>query len=176
MCRTPLTRRMPAASSGLSRPAVAASYAMRRTAAWDLREFTGELASINPKTFYVDRPSTPHGRALRPSFAGRYNRAMRVRLDYGSDGLEVDLPDDRVTIIEPRARPAVPDSQAALAAALRAPIAGPPLRDLASRGVRVAISVCDITRAQPRREMLRALLDEMPGVRSLETRRSRDAI
>jgi dihydrofolate reductase len=31
--RTPLTRRMPAASSGLSRPASAASYAIRRTAA-----------------------------------------------------------------------------------------------------------------------------------------------
>ena len=90
---------------------------------------------------------------------------MRVRLDYGTDGLEVDLPDDRVTIVEPRARPAAPDSAAALAAALRAPIGGPPLRDLASRGGRVAISVCDITRAQPRREMLQALFDEMPGVR-----------
>jgi len=90
---------------------------------------------------------------------------MRVRLDYGVDGLEVDLPDDRVTIIEPLARPSVPDAYAALAAALRAPIGAPPLRDLASRGGRVAISVCDITRAQPRREMLQALFDEMPGVR-----------
>jgi len=26
---------------------------------------------------------------------------MRVRLDYGTEGLEVDLPDERVTIIEP---------------------------------------------------------------------------
>jgi len=30
---------------------------------------------------------------------------------------------------------------------------------------KVAISVCDITRAQPRREMLRALFEEMPAVR-----------
>ena len=34
---------------------------------------------------------------------------MRVRLDYGSDGLEVDLPDDRITVIEPRHEPALAD-------------------------------------------------------------------
>jgi len=91
---------------------------------------------------------------------------MRVRLDYGVAGLEVDLPDDRVTVIEPRSRRAVADSQAALVAALRAPIGSPPLRELTSRGGRVAISVCDITRAQPRREMLEALFEEMPNVRA----------
>ncbi|HKB09250.1 MAG TPA: nickel-dependent lactate racemase [Vicinamibacterales bacterium] len=90
---------------------------------------------------------------------------MRVRLDYGADGLEVDLPDDRVTVIEPRFRSAVPDPHAALVAALREPIGAPPLRQVASRGGRVAISVCDITRAQPRREMLEALFAEMPSVR-----------
>src|SRR5262245_60723990 len=90
---------------------------------------------------------------------------MRVRLDYGVDGLDVDLPDDRVTVIEPRARAAVHDPRAALAAALRAPIDAPPLRELTSRGGRVAISICDITRAQPRRDMLQALFDEMPNVR-----------
>jgi lactate racemase len=89
---------------------------------------------------------------------------MRVRLDYGADGLEVDLPDDRVTIIEPRSRPAVVDPHAALVSALRAPIGAPPLRELTSGGGRVAISVCDITRAQPRREMLEALFAEMPDV------------
>jgi len=39
---------------------------------------------------------------------------MRVRLDYGTDGLEVELPDERVTIIEPMPRPAVPDAHATL--------------------------------------------------------------
>jgi hypothetical protein len=28
-------------------------------------------------------------------------RVVRVRLDYGTDGLEVDLPNERVTVIEP---------------------------------------------------------------------------
>ncbi|HXI31176.1 MAG TPA: nickel-dependent lactate racemase, partial [Vicinamibacterales bacterium] len=91
---------------------------------------------------------------------------MRVRLDYGADGLDVDLPDDRATIIEPRVRAAVADPGAALVSALRAPIGAPPLREVARRGGRVAISVCDITRAQPRREMLDALFEEMPDVRA----------
>ena len=91
---------------------------------------------------------------------------MRVRLDYGVDGLQVDLPDDRITVIEPVFRSAARDPHAALVAALRAPIDAPPLREITGRGGRVAISVCDITRAQPRREMLQALFEEMPDVRA----------
>ena len=99
---------------------------------------------------------------------GRYNRIspMRLKLDYGTDGLEVDLPDERVTVIEPVFRPAVPDAHEALLKALRAPIGRPPLRDIVRPGQRVAISVCDITRAQPRAEMVRALFEEMPGIRA----------
>src|SRR5438034_7754051 len=89
---------------------------------------------------------------------------MRVRLDYGVDGLEVDLPRERVTIIEPVFRSAVADPRAALIAALRAPLGRPPLREIVRRGQTVAISVCDITRAQPRQEMLAALFAEMPGI------------
>jgi nickel-dependent lactate racemase len=90
---------------------------------------------------------------------------MRVRLDYGSDGLEVDLPDERVTVIEPIPRAAVGDPHATLLGAIRAPLDRSPLGELVRAGQRVAISVCDITRAQPRREMLRALFEEMPQVR-----------
>ena len=90
---------------------------------------------------------------------------MRVRLDYGMEGLEVDLPQDRVTIIEPVFRPAIADPHAALVAAMRAPLGRPPLRTLVQRGQTVAISVCDITRAQPRQEMLTALFAEMPDIR-----------
>jgi nickel-dependent lactate racemase len=89
---------------------------------------------------------------------------MRVRLDYGVDGLEVELPQERVTIIEPVFRPAVADAPAALAAAIRSPLGRPPLREIVSLGQTVAISVCDITRAQPRQEMLAALFAEMPGI------------
>jgi nickel-dependent lactate racemase len=90
---------------------------------------------------------------------------MRVRLDYGSDGLEVDLPGERVTVIEPVARPEVRDTRAALLEALRAPLGRAPLRELVRAGQTVAISVCDITRAQPRIEMLEAIFEELPQVR-----------
>src|SRR5262249_32512235 len=53
---------------------------------------------------------------------------------------------------------------AALIGGLRAPIGSPPLRDLVRPGQKIAISVCDITRAQPRPQMLRALFEEMPGI------------
>src|SRR5688572_20464932 len=90
--------------------------------------------------------------------------AMRVRLDYGTDGLEVELPDKGITVIEPVPRPAVPDAAATLKAAIRAPIGGPSLREQVRAGHRIAISVCDITRAQPRREQLQAIFDEIPDV------------
>jgi lactate racemase len=90
---------------------------------------------------------------------------MRIRLDYGVDGLEVELPKERLTLIEPHFRPAVSDAHAALVAALRAPQGSRPIRELVRQGQTVAISVCDVTRAQPRRETLEALFEEMPETR-----------
>jgi nickel-dependent lactate racemase len=89
---------------------------------------------------------------------------MRVHLDYGSDGLDVDVPDDRTDIVTPRHEAADPDPRQALAAALASPTGTAPLADLVRPGQRVAISVCDITRAQPRALMLEALFAAMPQV------------
>ena len=95
-----------------------------------------------------------------------YGARMRCRVDYGTNGLHVTLPDERVTIIEPLGGPAVSDPVEAIVAALRAPRGGgPALATLARPGRSIAISVCDITRAQPRREMLTAVFSEMPDVR-----------
>jgi lactate racemase len=90
---------------------------------------------------------------------------VRIRLDYGSDGLDVDLPDERVTVIEPMARPPVPDPRATLLQAIRSPLDRAPIRDIVRAGQKVAISVCDVTRAQPRIEMLQALFAVMPQVK-----------
>lgn len=87
---------------------------------------------------------------------------MRVQLDYGSDGLGVDLPEERTVVVAPRHVPAVADAHAALREALRRPTAGPPLASLVRPGNRVAISICDITRAQPRQVMLQAIFAELP--------------
>jgi nickel-dependent lactate racemase len=90
---------------------------------------------------------------------------MRLRLDYGTDGLEVDVPDERTTVIEPVFRSAAANPHDAFVRALRAPLGKPRLSEIVRPGQKIAISVCDITRAQPRPAMLRALFEEMPGVR-----------
>ena len=77
----------------------------------------------------------------------------------------MDLPDERVTVIEPMPRPAVPDARATLLGALRSPRESPPVREIVRTGQKVAISVCDVTRAQPRIDMLQALFAELPHVR-----------
>ena len=89
---------------------------------------------------------------------------MRIELAYGSDGLTVDLPGDRTTVVEPLHPPAAPDGRAAVLEALRHPVAGPPLRDVARGGGTVAISICDGTRPQPRDIVVPAILDELEGL------------
>jgi hypothetical protein len=52
---------------------------------------------------------------------------MKVKLAYGKEGLEVDLPGDRITIIEPHYIPGLADEQAAIREALASPIGCPRL-------------------------------------------------
>ena len=87
-----------------------------------------------------------------------------LRLDYGTDGLEVDLSPYDPVVIEPVHRPATPDPRTTLIEALRSPMGQRPLRDVFKAPMKVGISVCDITRAQPRQLMVEALLAEMPGL------------
>lgn len=89
---------------------------------------------------------------------------MEVRLAYGRQGLDVDLPEDRTTVVEPEYHPGAEDPASLLCEAVRNPVSGPPLREVVSPGQTVAISVCDGTRPQPRRLMLPAVLDEIEGI------------
>ena len=90
---------------------------------------------------------------------------MIVSLAYGEGRLEVDLPDGiEVTVVEPTYQPPVGDPSGALRDQMRRPIAGAPLRNIVRAGQTVAVSICDGTRAQPRRLMIPALLDELDGL------------
>jgi nickel-dependent lactate racemase len=90
---------------------------------------------------------------------------MRICLDYGETGLDIDLPDgEKVTVIEPRRRPALADPAAALTEALRRPIGAPPLREVARSRRKIGIVFSDITRAAPHRLILPAVLAELAGI------------
>lgn len=86
-----------------------------------------------------------------------------VRLAYGTSGLNVRVPTS-ATVISPRPRPAASDPRTTLRDALARPIAGRPLRDIIRPGQHIAISVCDITRAQPRALMLEAIMEVLDGI------------
>ncbi|MDA8218231.1 MAG: nickel-dependent lactate racemase [Dehalococcoidales bacterium] len=89
---------------------------------------------------------------------------MKIRLAYGRQGLDVDLPDENVTVVEPRYVEALPNPDEALRAALRQPHGVAPLQDLVSSADTVAIVFSDITRPTPNRLLLPALLGELAHV------------
>lgn len=94
----------------------------------------------------------------------RKSTALRVELAYGDGRLPLDLPEGRSTVITPTFRSALPSPGSAIRDALKSPINARPLREIARKGQSVAISVCDVTRAQPRQLMVQAILEELEGV------------
>ncbi|MEV6237679.1 nickel-dependent lactate racemase [Lentzea sp. NPDC051838] len=87
-----------------------------------------------------------------------------VRLAYGETGLDLRFDPAVTTVVTPRHHEASSSPREILRAALRSPVAGPPLRDRVRRGQTVAISACDITRPQPRHLMIPAILEELDGI------------
>jgi lactate racemase len=94
----------------------------------------------------------------------RASNLLDVSLAYGHEGLRVALPAGRTTVVAPAHHQAAADVPALLARALAHPVAGPPLREVVRPGQRVAVSVCDATRPQPREAMLTALIRELAGI------------
>lgn len=82
---------------------------------------------------------------------------MKVRLDYGRDGLEVEVP-DRAQVLHMADTPALEDLEGQIAHALRHPIGTPALSQLA-RGRRDAcVVISDITRPVPNAVILPPIL------------------
>lgn len=94
---------------------------------------------------------------------------MDVELAYGQGWLPVSLPDEvNTTVVEPMYHPAVSDEAAYLREVLANPVSGPRLRDRVKPGQTLAISMCDLTRPQPRHLMIPAILEEVEGLIALE--------
>ena len=87
---------------------------------------------------------------------------MRLHLAYGRTGLWLDLPDDApVTLIEPQFVPGLPDEQAAIVEAVRAPLGAPPLGEMVRPDDTVAVVFSDLTRPMPNDRVLPSLLAEI---------------
>ncbi|MDY7039812.1 MAG: nickel-dependent lactate racemase [Chloroflexota bacterium] len=90
---------------------------------------------------------------------------MRIKVAYGQEGLWLNLPDGaRVTVLEPKFVPGLPDEQAAIREALRRPVGTPPLRELVRPEDTVAIAFSDLTRPMPSDRVLPVLLEELAHV------------
>jgi nickel-dependent lactate racemase len=89
---------------------------------------------------------------------------MRIKFAFGKTGLVSDLPEGFCyKVLEARSAVPLASPAAAIEWALDNPQAGPPLRQLASGKRSAAISVCDITRPAPNREVLPPLLERLEG-------------
>jgi nickel-dependent lactate racemase len=83
---------------------------------------------------------------------------MKVFLAYGRGQIEIELPDDRTTVIEPAVQAGLRDEHAALMAALDQPIGAPSLAAAISPNRRICIAHTDITRATPNDRLIPWLL------------------
>ena len=87
---------------------------------------------------------------------------MRTRVAFGKTGLEIDFPEGpSYRLLEARSARPLPDPAAALEEALDSPIGAPPLEVLARGKRSAAISVCDITRPAPNRQVLPPVLKRL---------------
>jgi lactate racemase len=84
---------------------------------------------------------------------------MRVRLEYGRTGLEVELPDDRpVRTLAYKNAPPLVDPAGEVARVMEHPTGSPPLSQIARGRKDACIVICDITRPVPNEMILTPML------------------
>jgi len=84
---------------------------------------------------------------------------MRVKLEYGRQGLYAELPDERIVrTLAYKDAPPLADPQGDLAKLLAHPIGTPPLAEIAKGRKDACIVICDITRPVPNELILRPVL------------------
>lgn len=85
---------------------------------------------------------------------------MKIHLPYGEDGIDAEVPDDATVLVPERTTP-LPDPDAAVRAAIAAPLGCAPLSSIARAGQRAAIVVSDVTRPVPNTVLLPPLLETL---------------
>jgi nickel-dependent lactate racemase len=89
---------------------------------------------------------------------------MRIRLQYGTGGLDLTVGAPDMTVIEPRFVPGLADEAAAFQEAVRHPIDSAPLREQVAGTDSVAVVIPDITRPLPTERLLPWLFAELGHV------------
>jgi lactate racemase len=89
---------------------------------------------------------------------------MRIHLQYGTTGLDLDIPGEQVSVIQPRFVPGLADEREAFRLAVRQPLQSRPLREIVQSTDRVAIVIPDITRPLPSDRLLPWVLQELEHV------------
>lgn len=84
---------------------------------------------------------------------------MRVHLEYGKRGLDVELPEDTpAKVLTLGTTPPLDHPEEVIERSLLHPIGSPPLMDLAKKSKTACIAVCDITRPVPNKQLLPPVL------------------
>ena len=89
---------------------------------------------------------------------------MKIKMDYGREGLEIDVP-DYSDILIPNHKNEISDPEKKITDSLINPINSKSLKELYKDGMTVGISVCDHTRAQPRNEIISSILNLFEGIK-----------
>lgn len=89
---------------------------------------------------------------------------MKIHLQYGKDGLDLNIDASHVTVIEPQFVPGLPDERAAFQEAVRRPIESSPLRDQIKATDKVAVVIPDITRPLPTERILPWVFEELSHI------------
>ena len=88
---------------------------------------------------------------------------MTVNLAYGSGHLPIEVPDDRMTVIEPTHIDGLADEKESVINALQKPIGSQSLLDRISPATKICIAFTDLTRATPNDRIIPWLLEHLGG-------------
>lgn len=91
---------------------------------------------------------------------------MKLHLQYGRDGLAINMPFPNITVLAPHHHAGLPDEAVAFIEAVRNPVNARPLRECISSADKVAIVIPDITRPLPTERLLPWLFAELSHVPS----------
>ncbi len=89
---------------------------------------------------------------------------MKIHLQYGREGLDVEVPGNDVTILSPHFVPGLQNEHQGFIDAVRAPIQAEPLREIVRSGEHIAIVIADVTRPLPSARLLPWIFAELSHV------------